>query len=147
MAQVAQVDPVALRLRDLVYTRIINEYHPNICVRLYSDDVPPAPLIRFLIPPDRTYCTLSFYNNRVSQELGLQWGLDHNISLQFNPNWTEDHIVNAIFNAILLGIKYPSRSNAQYRPEQPGTHCANPDLAAVFLALRARIERMRALLQ
>jgi hypothetical protein len=143
----AQVDPVALRLRDLVYTRIINNYHPNICVRLYSDDAQPVPSIRFLKPPNRTYCTILFYNNRVSQVLGLEWGLNHNISLQFNPNWTEDHIVIAISNAILRGVKYPSRSNAQYRPEQPGTHCANPDLAAVFLALRARIELLRALLQ
>lgn len=145
----AQVDPVALRLRDLVYAEIISNYDPELCYtdeRFYDD----VPIIRFSKPANSTYCVIEFFNNRVFfRYFGIYatLNLNNEITLNFQPDWTEQEIVNRIVDVILRKIRYLTTANAEYRLEPPGTHCATADLAAVFLALRGRIERLRARLQ
>ena len=147
----AQVDPVALRLRDLVYENILSHYNSDICKKAIS--ITPnerLPIIRFYTPQNRSFCSILFYNNRMLVEYNGDYVLQNTDLLRllnFQPHWTEDVIVRSCESVILRKVRYPSRANAKYSPEQPGTHCANPDLAAVFLALRARIERLRARLQ
>ena len=144
----AQVDPVALRLRDLVYARIIDEYDPNLCrkYRRMYDYVG----ILFCVPPNRIYCEVIFYNDNVVFKYIGDYQAMYNpntITLNLHADWTEQEFVNRIVSLILSKAHYPSRANAEYSLVPPSTLGANPDLAAVFLALRARIERLRARLQ
>ena len=152
----AQVDQ-RFRLRDLVYQNIISIYNPELCLSFdYTPIGPPA--IQFLrhavfiaegdtrfpheVAPDEIKCTYVFSENNIINIISGTPGIP-NSQIILNENSSENRKVGIVVRSIRLNVKYPTRCNAFYAANNQ----AHPDLAAVFLALRARIERLRAFLQ
>jgi hypothetical protein len=69
-----------------------------------------------------------------------------NKRLELNPVWSINKKSALIRAHILRRFHYPNQGDAQYTQDDC-TNQANPDLPAVFLALRGRIERLLARLQ